>query len=348
MCPQTLKDDNIIISDGQSEDCQYIKIFSPDINTKNKYPAFVLIPGGGFIGGNEIPSNRSIYGQTTALKFLENYISEFGVDPERITLADHSTGAASVDAQSISLLSRNLFQQLIIMSGQVNVEFSGTIPLLKKDIDYNIASDLCNITKYEWNNYPMDSVNDYFIGFLPDTLSNLYKIVPIKPIILGSVNDEAGRGGLEFHNFIALDTIRLMNKRNNNVYLYENSYAYNYCAKTIINALSHADDFFALTMRPEFFDSPNTSPSTITINSIITLKKLGSLNFIAVGGDELTNDLAILNIDGVYNSLWILEGPQKSPLNGVLYLYLFLGFLSELKYSNNISDQNKIAIVLDN
>uniref|UniRef100_A0A0K0G4D3 COesterase domain-containing protein n=1 Tax=Strongyloides venezuelensis TaxID=75913 RepID=A0A0K0G4D3_STRVS len=400
MCPQTLKDDNLTISDGQSEDCLYINIFSPDVNTKNKYPVFVLIPGGGFDSGSikewgykgfitnfvsngivvvvvqyrlgihgffttftdDIPPNRGVYDQTNALKFVKNYISEFGGDSERITLAGHSTGAVSVDAQSISPLSKNLFQQLIIMSGQVNVEFSGTMPLLEEDINYKIAADLCNITKYEWNNFPMDSVNDCikntsiqkfidyqiwkmymftlyidkdFIGFLPDTPSNLYKNVPIRPTILGSVNDEAGGGivrvadmisfllnksgyqmallylsqifttdnneyfaklvynfnvpqqindtdsyewakiasqtasGLGIYNLITLDTIRLLDKGNTNVHLYENSYVYNYCVKTTINGkvyqpLAHADDFFALTMRPEFFDSPNTNLTTVT------------------------------------------------------------------------------------
>uniref|UniRef100_A0A0K0E739 COesterase domain-containing protein n=1 Tax=Strongyloides stercoralis TaxID=6248 RepID=A0A0K0E739_STRER len=484
MCPQTLKKDNLTISEGESEDCLYINIFSPNVKTTNKYPVFVLIPGGGFDSGSikewgykgfitnfvsngiivvvvqyrlgihgffttftdEIPPNRGVYDQTNALKFVKNYISEFGGDPNRITLAGHSTGAVSVTAQSLSPLSKNLFNQLIVMSADINLQFSGIMPLVNTDTNYNIAADLCNITKYEWDNYPMDYVNecikntpiqkfiDYqkwklysfvlyidkdFIGFLPDTPTNLYQNIPLLPTVLGSVDQEVGRGlidifnsvksllnkngydmvlmlmsqlftsdnndqfaqllynfnvplktnstdlyewtkivvntagGLGIYNFLALHSVNLLNKGNNNVYMYENSYVYNYCSKItlngkIYNPLSHADDFFALTMRPEFFDSSNSN--LINVNDIAMAHKLGtywsmfikntsSLNGFSNPWQSITNpnNLKYLNIQSLYNDQ-LLDNYHKNDYQ--LYENTLSVVLSQWPFEDNVSRNN--------
>ncbi|CEF60796.1 Carboxylesterase, type B domain and von Willebrand factor, type A domain-containing protein [Strongyloides ratti] len=484
MCPQTLKSDNLTVSDGESEDCLYINIFSPNVNALKKYPVFVLIPGGGFNSGSikewgykgfitnfvnndivvvvvqyrlgihgffttftdEIPPNRGVYDQTNALKFVKNYISEFGGDPNMITLAGHSTGAVSVTAQSLSPLANNLFDKLIIMSADINLQFSGNMPLLNIDANYEIAADLCNVTKYEWDNYPMDYINncikntsiqkfiDYqkwkgysfvlyidkdFIGFLPDIPTNLYKNVPLKPTVLGSVDQEVGRGlldlfnfvklylnksgyemvlmlisqlftndnndqfakllynfnvpfqtndtdlyewtkivvdtagGLGIYNFLALHSINLLNNGNNNIYMYENSYVYNYCPKQIINGktynpLSHADDFFALTMRPEFFDSQNNS--IVTVDDINMAHKLGtywsifvknatSLNGFSNPWKSITssNNLKYLNIKTLNNDQ-ILDNYHKKDYQ--LYENSLSVVLDQWPFEDSLSRNN--------
>uniref|UniRef100_A0A0N5BRE5 COesterase domain-containing protein n=1 Tax=Strongyloides papillosus TaxID=174720 RepID=A0A0N5BRE5_STREA len=170
MCPQTLKDDNLTISDDQSENSLIAEYkgmgYKGFITNFVSNEIFVVV----------VQYRLVIHG------FITTFTDEItpNRDPEKITLAGHSTSAVSVNAQGISPLSGNLYQDLFIMSCQVNLEFLGTVPLLGE----------------------------------------------------GSVNDEA-RG-----------------------------------------ALTHADDFFALTMRPEFFDSPNSNFSTVTDYKMI--HKLGT------------------------------------------------------------------------
>uniref|UniRef100_A0A0N4Z333 Carboxylic ester hydrolase n=1 Tax=Parastrongyloides trichosuri TaxID=131310 RepID=A0A0N4Z333_PARTI len=424
MCPQSFKDTNFTMSDGQSEDCLYINIFSPNVKTTEKFPVFVLIPGGGFISGsisewgykglitnfvsndivvvvvqyrlgipgffttftNDIPPNRGLYDQTNALKFVKKHISEFGGDPNKITLAGHSSGSVSVEAQLLSPLTKGLFQQIMIMSGQINLEFAGSMPNIEVDSNFLVAKDLCNVTQDQWNKLPMDSINacikkipiqklvEYqvtkfyewtlvvdkdFIGFLPDAPSNLYNNITLMPTVMGSTNKEVGRGiiiiydyiksflneqgykliiellsqvyttddtdtfaqllynfnvplgvnstdsyewteiftdtvsGLGIYNFIARDASKFVGLGNKNVYMYQNSFTFNYCPTIFIDGkrfqpLSHADDFFGLTMRPEFFDSPST---TLNDTDIEIAHRLGTYWSMFVRNETTLNGL---------------------------------------------------------
>uniref|UniRef100_A0A0N5BQU0 COesterase domain-containing protein n=1 Tax=Strongyloides papillosus TaxID=174720 RepID=A0A0N5BQU0_STREA len=254
-----------------------------------------------------------------------------------------------------------------------------------------------------------------FIGFLPDTPSNLYKNVTIRPTILGSVNDEAGGGivrivnmissllnksgyqlallymsqifttdnnenfaklvynfnvpqqtndtdsyewakitshtmlRLRIYNFIALDAVRLLNRGNKNVYLYENSYVYNYCVKTTINALTHADDFFALTMRPEFFDSPNTNLSTVTDYKMahklgtywsIFVKNSSSLNGFSYPWKNIDNpnNLKYLSIKSPQHDDEIMDNYNEKQYQ--LYENSLSVILNQWPYEDNVSRNN--------
>jgi para-nitrobenzyl esterase len=146
-------------SNGMSEDCLYLNIWTP--NTKGKLPVLVYFYGGGFVAGDgsegrydgesmakkdivaitvnyrlgvfgslahpelteESPyhasGNYGLLDQAAALKWVKENISYFGGDPNKITIAGESAGSVSVSAQMVSPLSRNLIAGAIGESGSL-------------------------------------------------------------------------------------------------------------------------------------------------------------------------------------------------------------------------------------
>ena len=45
---------------------------------------------------DEIPGNAGIFDQIEALRWVQKYITSFGGDPEKVTIAGESAGSASV------------------------------------------------------------------------------------------------------------------------------------------------------------------------------------------------------------------------------------------------------------
>uniref|UniRef100_A0A914DXW3 Carboxylic ester hydrolase n=1 Tax=Acrobeloides nanus TaxID=290746 RepID=A0A914DXW3_9BILA len=146
--------------------------------------------------------------QVEAMKFVQEEISNFGGDPNKITIFGESAGGGSVSAHTYSPLSRGLFQQMIAESGAVWTSLDHT----STDIYYLSASRaqvLCNFSKEMWNsmNYtlletclmdmeykkwlPLEQHN--VIGwkivldgyFMPDWPKNLAKDRPNLPVIVG-------------------------------------------------------------------------------------------------------------------------------------------------------------------
>ncbi|WP_420147605.1 carboxylesterase/lipase family protein [Spirosoma sp.] len=153
-------------SDGMSEDCLYLNVWTPAKSANEKLPVLVYFYGGGFVAGDgsegrydgesmakkgivtltvnyrltvfgfmahpeltkESPNHSSgNYGyldQSAALRWVQANIAAFGGDPKRVTIAGESAGSASVSAQMVSPLSRNLIAGAIGESGSV----LGTLP----------------------------------------------------------------------------------------------------------------------------------------------------------------------------------------------------------------------------
>jgi para-nitrobenzyl esterase len=151
-------------SNGMSEDCLYLNIWSP--NTKAKLPVLVYFYGGGFVAGDgsearydgesmaqrgivaitvnyrlgifgsfahpaltsEAPyhgsGNYGLLDQAAALKWVSENIASFGGDPKKITIAGESAGSVSVSAQMASPLAKNLIAGAIGESGSM----LGTLP----------------------------------------------------------------------------------------------------------------------------------------------------------------------------------------------------------------------------
>ncbi|MBE6973896.1 MAG: carboxylesterase family protein [Ruminococcaceae bacterium] len=77
---------------------------------------FVCLPQlaeetGGFTG------NYGLYDQMTAILWVKDNIAAFGGDPENITIMGQSAGAASVQLQSCSPMTKGLFQKAVMSSG---------------------------------------------------------------------------------------------------------------------------------------------------------------------------------------------------------------------------------------
>ena len=61
--------------------------------------------------------NYGLYDQMTAIKWVKDNIAAFGGDPENMTIMGQSAGAASVQLQSCSPLTKGLFQKAVMSSG---------------------------------------------------------------------------------------------------------------------------------------------------------------------------------------------------------------------------------------
>ncbi|NDV85190.1 carboxylesterase family protein [Aurantimonas aggregata] len=141
------------------EDCLNLHVWTPDIN--GKQPVLVFIHGGAFIigsgaqypgddlarrgdivvvtmnyrlgffgfnafaeifeGDDRFAANAGLLDQRLALEWVRNNIAAFGGDPERVTIAGESAGAASVAFHLVSEASRGLFSQAVIQSGTLNM-----------------------------------------------------------------------------------------------------------------------------------------------------------------------------------------------------------------------------------
>jgi carboxylesterase type B len=65
----------------------------------------------------QVPANVGLYDQVAALRWIRQYISCFGGDPERVTLMGESAGGMSAGFHLFSPLSRLLFARTIMQSG---------------------------------------------------------------------------------------------------------------------------------------------------------------------------------------------------------------------------------------
>ena len=143
---------------NSSEDCLFINIFSPSLNSTANLPVMLFIHGGifrfgssreypgtqlalkdvvvvtfnyrlgvfGFLAtdGPEVPGNVGIWDQILAMKWTKDNVRYFGGNPDDITLFGQSVGAVSVATHILSTQSQNLFQRAIIMSGESESQFS--------------------------------------------------------------------------------------------------------------------------------------------------------------------------------------------------------------------------------
>ncbi|XP_060530882.1 venom carboxylesterase-6-like isoform X2 [Cylas formicarius] len=143
-------------SDLETEDCLMMNIYSPLIlsSESDLLPVMFFIHGGGFVEGTSIiewgfgpeffmdsgvvlvainyrvgpfgflstgdaniPGNAGLKDQLLALKFVNNYIQNFGGDPEKVTIFGHSAGSASVAYLMLNPESEGLYRAAICQSG---------------------------------------------------------------------------------------------------------------------------------------------------------------------------------------------------------------------------------------
>lgn len=138
-----------------SEDCLYLNVYRPNTDTtKTDYPVLFYVHGGAYFmgsthpyvlgpsyfmnNGNVIlvttqyrlntlgflatgdaasPGNYALKDITLALKWVKENIKSFGGNPDSITIAGQSSGAASVHMMMMSPLTKDLMKAAIVMSG---------------------------------------------------------------------------------------------------------------------------------------------------------------------------------------------------------------------------------------
>ncbi|KAL1453757.1 hypothetical protein WDU94_010071 [Cyamophila willieti] len=133
------------------EDCLYLNVYTPQLDSNAKLPVMVFIHGGGFhmggasaygpeylmdhnvvlvtiqyrlgilgflsFGNQMMPGNLGLKDQVLALQWLKDHIQNFGGDKDRVTIFGESAGGASVGLHLVSPLSKGLFHRAIMQSG---------------------------------------------------------------------------------------------------------------------------------------------------------------------------------------------------------------------------------------
>ena len=136
--------------DGDLEDCLNLSVYSTDLAARR--PVMVYFHGGGFYEGaahhhppnylleedivlvvvqyrlgplgflstksTDIPGNAAMLDAVLALKWVQQYITNFGGDPDRVTIFGQSAGAGIVSALILSpAVPDGLFHGAILQSG---------------------------------------------------------------------------------------------------------------------------------------------------------------------------------------------------------------------------------------
>ncbi|KAJ8714208.1 hypothetical protein PYW08_007828 [Mythimna loreyi] len=185
------EDDDDIILDGV-EDCLVMNIFVPMVAKEtNLLPVLVYIHSGAYSGGNgnmakysfvakhdvvvvsfnyrlgfkgfaclgteEIPGNAALKDQLAALKFINKYISKFGGDPKKVTLAGFSVGASMAELLVLSKAANGLVDKLILDSGSALSPFA-----INRD-PINTAKNLAISMGYN-NTEKIEDLNEFLLN----------------------------------------------------------------------------------------------------------------------------------------------------------------------------------------
>jgi len=224
------------------ESTQYLSVFRPEnFNENEKLPVLVWIHGGsyelgcgdlitadptdwvkeqniiivslsyrlgifGFLGGSEKrPANLGLFDMIEALKWIKNYISDFGGDPENITLFGQSSGGDAIAHLMISDGAKDLFHRVIIHSAPLGLRQNRQKMIsefLKKTENFTAQSDTFEIID-NYKNY-LPSFYKYGLkaampfgtqyGFPPlcaeDEAAGKWKEIAKKYDVLIGINDE--------------------------------------------------------------------------------------------------------------------------------------------------------------
>ncbi len=147
--------ETVVRPNGESEDCLYLNIWSPDATPVADLPVMVWIHGGsykggwsyepnydgrklaehgvivvsiayrlgplGFLGPNAVqedaPINFGTMDQIAALQWVQRNIRAFGGDPDNVTIFGESAGAASVGTLIVTPAAEGLFERAVSQSG---------------------------------------------------------------------------------------------------------------------------------------------------------------------------------------------------------------------------------------
>ncbi|XP_029172662.1 uncharacterized protein LOC114941733 [Nylanderia fulva] len=145
-----------------NEDCLYLNVYTNNLHPSERRAVMVWIHGGGFFAGdgtwtfygpdyfmrkdvvlvtlnyrlgalgflnlytNKAPGNQGLKDVVMALRWVRKHISQFGGDPNKITIFGESAGAVMVHYLTISPLAEGLFHKAICQSGVATVPWAFT------------------------------------------------------------------------------------------------------------------------------------------------------------------------------------------------------------------------------
>nr|BAR88201.1 juvenile hormone esterase [Adoxophyes honmai] len=81
------------------------------------------------LNSSSVPGNAGLRDMVTLLRWVQRNIKNFGGDPDDVTLAGQSAGAAAVHALTLSEAAQGLFKRVILMSGTSTRSFYSSSPL---------------------------------------------------------------------------------------------------------------------------------------------------------------------------------------------------------------------------
>ncbi|XP_041979587.1 venom carboxylesterase-6-like [Aricia agestis] len=148
------------------ENCLFLNIHTPRLDTSALLPVVVWVHGGAFMygagslydaqhlmdrdvvvvtlnyrlgplgflstGDGVVPGNAGLKDQAFALKWIQENIKMFGGDPHSVTLTGCSAGGASVHYHYLSPLSKDTFNRGIAFSGSAFASWTHTVKPLQK------------------------------------------------------------------------------------------------------------------------------------------------------------------------------------------------------------------------
>ncbi|KAK9889076.1 hypothetical protein WA026_004349 [Henosepilachna vigintioctopunctata] len=166
-------------SENEKEDCLYLDIWAPKINSSYKFPVVVYIGGVDFardtkwnfsgqdlasrgfivvkvtyrlnifgffcLGIPEFRGNLGLLDQYYALLWVKENIVHFGGNKENITLFGHCSGASSVSLHMTSPRTYGLFQKAVLSSG------SATAPWITDNDTIQVSKQLVRILRCDAN-----------------------------------------------------------------------------------------------------------------------------------------------------------------------------------------------------
>ncbi|GBP92914.1 Venom carboxylesterase-6 [Eumeta japonica] len=122
-----------------NEDCLYLNVYTPELTPKTPLPILVKeevvlvtinyrveVLGFLCLENKEVPGNAGMKDQVAALRWVQKNISNFGGDPNNVTIFGESAGGGSVGWHILSPMSKGLFQRAILMSGSPFCDWGNT------------------------------------------------------------------------------------------------------------------------------------------------------------------------------------------------------------------------------
>ncbi|CAD5208648.1 unnamed protein product [Bursaphelenchus xylophilus] len=164
-------------------------------------------------GDKTAPGNQGLWDISQALKWVYENVENFGGDRKRITVGGHGTGSMAAELISLSPVTKDYVNQLLLMSGTNDYQWEPKDPsevfnsvLQMANDNLGFTSDSSGLTDFlkkkdinQLNTgYSKDNVGykvrdgpTYDGNFLPDTVSRLRARVPKVPTMIGFTKYEA-------------------------------------------------------------------------------------------------------------------------------------------------------------